>query len=289
MALNRTFGITACCLFAALFITPDAYAQDKLYTTDGRVLTGKVIEVNPKEIRYYFVHGHDSVLYVIYQRVVDSIVYSNGATDVMQGHIDKKRINENIPELNTWSFDLLGFTFLSVSQSYERRLKAGWLGLRVPLYIGFRGGGVAGVGTFIPGSGVYYPGNGGTYNYPNQNVYSYASGGFSIATGINPRFYLFKHRTVRAFIGPETTIGYSTVTYQYESYNGYNTVNYYNSVRERDGTFAALAKFGLMFHPLDRFNMCLDGGVGTVCMFGSPNPLGWAGAWHIGFTMGTNF
>jgi hypothetical protein len=197
---NLLSGITA--LIVSLCLAHPAFSQDKVYMTKGKVLDGKVTEVGPNEIKMLLNVRPDGPVYVIYTSDIDSIIYSNGIKDEMRGLIRKRELMENIPELNTWTFDLLGFTFLSVSQSYERRLKSGWLGFRVPLYIGFVGGGIAGVGTFTPGVGVYPTMQSGT-------------GGFSIATGINPKFYFFDRRIVRVFAGPEVTIGYSAATDYY--------------------------------------------------------------------------
>jgi hypothetical protein len=289
--LQRILKIYICfILTSVIFVT--CRAQDKIYMRDGKVLTGKVVQITPYQIHYYVKHGPDSVLYIINQWSTDSIIFSNGAKEIMGGLIQRKNAHENIPELNTWAFDIMGFLYLSISQSYERRLKNGFMGIRIPLYVGFRGGAVAGVGTYIPAyGGVVFPPVAGaannTYGYsanPGQLVGAYR--GFSIATGVNPKFYLFKFRFIRAFIGPEVTIGYSTTTNQYEGGN-YNT-GLLTAV-EHDGTFVAVARAGLMIHPIDRFNICVDGGMGAECMFGKPTPLGWAGAWHFGFALGTNF
>jgi len=288
MAFNKTFGTASFIVLAALFFAGKAYGQDKIYTSDDKVITGKVVQITPNQIHYYVKYGPDSVLYIINQRAVDSIIFSNGATEVLPGFGKRKKAHQNIPQLNTWSFDVCGFIYSSISQSYERRLKNGKVGFRIPLYIGYAGGGVAGTGIFIPGGGgVYFPAGGRYINYyTNANLPTATYGGFSIATGINPKVYLFKNRYVRAYIGPEFTIGYSIATNQYNT-TGFNVTIF--NLTERDGTFAAIAKFGFMFFPIDKLSMCLDGGVGTVCMFGSPTPLGWAGGWHFGFALGTNF
>ena len=131
--------------------------------------------------------------------------------------------------------------------------------------------------------GVYYVSDGQNYFYTNfhKNIPAAETNGSAFATGINPRIYLFKRRRTRAFIGPELTIGYSTGKEYY--------LNTFNGYVERDGTFAAVAKAGFMFHPSDWFHICIDGGGGEGCQFGKPNPLGWAGLWHAGIAMGVNF
>ena len=252
-----------------LFFISQSYAQDKVYKTDGTVLEGKVTEISPSQVRFIQKDRPEGLVYYLRTTQLDSIVYSNGTRDIMQGATDKKKLLENIPQRNTWTYDLLGFTYLSISQSYERRTKDGKIGFRVPFYVGFIGGGFAGEGTFNPGQGVFYP---------------LGNGGFSIATGFNPKFYLFKRRIVRAFAGPEATIGYSSaLIYDYYRY-GYN-----NPYRLNSGTVGLMGKAGLMLNPIDKFNITIDGGAGVGNMFGGPNRLGWVGLWHIGLSLGTNF
>jgi hypothetical protein len=261
-------------LFFAICFTQGAFAQDKVYGTDGKVLEGKVVEVGPTQLRMIMNVRPDGPVYVLNISQIDSVVYANGMKDELRGLIHKRDLLSNIPQLNTWTFDLLGFAFLSVSQSYERRLKNGLVGFRVPLYIGFIGGGIAGIGQFVPGQGVT------NYSYLGYN-------GFSVATGLNPRFYLFKRRIVRAFTGPEVTIGYSA-TNLYQYYDGYpNSYSTYTAIRS--GTFTALGKAGISLNPVDKFNISIDGGFGVGDMFGSPSSPGWTGVWHIGLALGTNF
>ena len=249
-----------------------ARAQDKVYTNDGRVLEGKVTEVGTSQIRFLQKDRPEGLVYYLKVSQLDSIVYANGTKDEMQGVQKKKNLLQNIPQLNTWTFDLFGFTYLSVSQSYERRTKKGNVGLRVPQYIGFIGGGFAGEGIFQPGQGIFH-------------ILTRSTGGFSIATGLNPKFYFFKRRKVRAFAGPEATIGFSRASYYYYNYNyGYNTY----STSSRNGTVGLVGKVGLMINPIDKFNITIDGGAGGGNMFG-PNGLGWVGLWHIGLSLGTNF
>ena len=255
-----------------LFFISQSYAQDRVYKTDGTVLVGKVTEITPTQVRFIQKDRPEGLVYYLRTSQLDSIVYSNGTKDLMQGATDKKKLLENIPQRNTWTFDLLGFTYLSVSQSYERRTKDGKIGFRVPLYVGFIGGGFAGEGSFLPNQGVFYP---------------QGQGGFSIATGFNPKFYFFKRRIVRAFAGPEATIGY-TKSYPYNYYNTNYPINY-NTYLQRSGTIGLVGKVGLMINPIDKFNITIDGGAGAGNMFGGPYAQGWVGLWHIGLSLGTNF
>ena len=275
-------------LFSLIFF--HAGAQDKIYTNRGEVIKAKVKEVSPTQIKYIAFDNPEGPLYITYTSRIDSIVYANGKVDIITGQGQKRsfqprNLSENIPQLNTWVYDPMGFAFYSVSQSYERRLKNGKIGFRVPLYVSFFGGGIAGVGTFKPSLGVYYPIN-VYYDRVNRN-------GSSIATGLNLKCYLFKRRVVRLFAGPEATIGYTsigaevydpTLNYYYTNTN-YNLISY--------GTVALLGKFGLSLNPVDKFNITIDGGAGIGDVFGhqktNPSPVGLTGLWHIGLALGTNF
>jgi hypothetical protein len=294
--LNKKTKYGICLLICIGFINP-VYCQDKIYTTRGDVFEGKVVEVSPKEIQMRKDNRPDGLVYIYSQRNLDSIVYANGNVEEMQGFLRRKKRHQNIPQLNTISYDFMGLAFLSVSFSYERRLKNGKVGFRIPIYYGFKGGGIAGVGTFIKGFGAYYASDGQNYNYTliHKNTPEAANGGYSIATGINPKIYLIKYRRVRPYIGPEVTFGYSTATNTYldVASNGFATWFSYPvpgpKYIERDFTFAAVAKGGLMFHPSDWFNICIDGGAGIGGQFGKPNPIGWTGLWHAGLAIGVNF
>jgi hypothetical protein len=284
MKLNILFSKLSLTVIS-VFILCSASAQDRVYTADGRMLVGKVTEVGPKEVHIAVPHDEGDVDYAVLQSQIDSIVWQGGKKDVFKQNIMRKRNpKENIPQLNSWSFDVFGFAYLSFSQSYERRLKNGNIGFRIPLYIGFEGGGIAGIGTFNTSQGVYYPQGqlaGNVYN----GYYPQSGKGFSIATGINPKFYLIRRRVIRPYIGPEMTVGYSNLHVNEYSY-GYGT-SYYNTYRY--GTFTAVGKFGLTFNPTDKFYLSLDGGCGIGDLFGGAYAIGWTGVWHIGFAMGVNF
>jgi hypothetical protein len=267
--------------FIAVIFCGVIQAQDKIYRTHSKAIEAKIVEVGTRQIKYTRADIPNGPVYTMSESEIDSIVYSNGVVDQLREVGGRANKHENIPQLNTWNFDLLGFAFLSVSQAYERRLKNGKIGFRVPLYIGFTNTLIAGMGTFTPLEGVYYA---------NSNNYYYTRS-FSVATGFNPRFYLFKHRKVRAFAGPEVDMGY--MVYQNQSYSGNYDPNYYpqqspDRQRHNYGTFTALGNFGLCFNPKDKFNMCVHGAVGAGNVFGRPN-IGWTGVWQIGFSMGTNF
>lgn len=255
-------------------------AQDAIYTLTGKVIKVKVTEVGPKQIKYTATDNPGGPVYIMNEADIDSIVYANGKVDQMPLLIVRRNLRENIPQLNTWTLDLVGFAFASVSQSYECRLKNGKVGFRVPLYIGYFGGNFAGLGTFKPGIGVY-----SARYYDDRNYYNRSASGSSMATGLNVKCYLFKRRIIRLFAGPEATMGYTLVkTGSYTTLNGmeYNKSQTY-------GTVALLGNVGLNLNPIDKFHVSIDGGAGIGDMFGHTNVIGVTGLWHVGFALGTNF
>lgn len=284
----------------SIFIVAGLYtllAQDRIYLQRGQIIMGKVVEIDLREIRYYAGESGQGPVYVKRISEVDSIVYANGRVDYFhatynRGRNDNPIVNyrENIPEKNTWSIDVFGFIQLTIAQSFEHRFKGGMIGLRVPVYFGFIGGGIAGVGLFHTGTGVYYPfaslygQPGGIQNTPYYEVVG--STRFSFATGLNPKFYLIKHRIIRPFVGPEADIGYSVInaTLYSNSSLTYSVPEVY-----RCATFAGLAKFGIALTPCGKFNLTMDGGIGAGDMVGSNNHVGFTGVWQVGLAFGANF
>ena len=272
-------------------------AQDRIYLQGGQTVTGKVVEINLHEIHYYAGENGQGPVYVKRIGDVDSVVYANGRVDYF--HAAKSRggsdnpivkFRENLPEKNTVSVDVFDFIQLTIAQSFEHRFKDGMIGLRVPVYFGFIGGGIAGVGLFHVGTGVYYPfaslygQPGGIQNTPYYEVVGNTR--FSFATGLNPKFYLIRHRIIRPFAGPEVDIGYSVIDANLYSNStlAYNLPEVY-----RCATFAGLAKFGLALTPRGRFNLTMDGGIGAGDMLGSNNHVGFTGVWQVGLQFGANF
>ncbi len=76
-------------LFSLLFLSA-AYvsAQDSLYTTDGKVIGAKVIEINSSEIKYKKSSNPDGPLYVIAKSDVALIEYQNGSKDIFAKSAD---------------------------------------------------------------------------------------------------------------------------------------------------------------------------------------------------------
>ncbi len=269
----KTFG-SLYLLFVAMLMQ----AQDKVYTYDTRIIQAKVLEISPTQIKFVRSDLPSGPSYTMNLRDIDSIVYSNGIKEIFQVRKPRRNYKVNIPQLNTWNFNPVGFAHLSACQAYERRLKNGIVGFRVPLYIGFSLNAIAGFTKFQS----FWA------DQPFSNSYEYERKAFNMATGLNAKIYFFKHRIIRIFAGPEADIGFSIYknnTYQYN--------NYYSTQIDTKphivGTFAAAATFGLCINPVDKFNITVNGAVGGANVFGKKEDSYWTGVWQIGVSLGTNF
>lgn len=76
MRLNAT-----ALLIAALGISPAMYAQDRIFTTKGDTLAGKVVEVWDAFIKYQKAGIANGPNYIIRNSKIDSIVYGDGHTE----------------------------------------------------------------------------------------------------------------------------------------------------------------------------------------------------------------
>jgi hypothetical protein len=267
-------------LIILLLLSSSISAQDKVYRSDGTVIKAKVTEVEPTLLRYTRTEIPNGPVYTVRLRDIDSVVYENGMVDNMIVVAPRRIKKDNIPQLNTWNFNVLGFANLSISQAYERRTRNGKIGFRVPLYIGFASNRIAGVGTFIPLEGVN---DMGAYPFP------YVRKSINVAVGFNPKFYLFKHRVIRVFAGPEADIGFTVHKYSPMPNDGYY---YYPQVDENtraQGTFSALSIVGISLNPKDKFNITIHGGAGIGSIFSKSLGVEWTGVWQIGVSLGTNF
>ncbi len=69
-----------------------AFAQDTLYTTKGKIITGKVAEITPTEIKYKRAANPDGPLYVVDRSEIVLIHYKNGSKDVFES---SETVNSN--------------------------------------------------------------------------------------------------------------------------------------------------------------------------------------------------
>ena len=69
-------------LIIALLFGTHLFSQDTLYTTEGKMIAGKVLEVTPDEIKYKQASNLDGPTYVINKSDVVLIEYKNGVKDI---------------------------------------------------------------------------------------------------------------------------------------------------------------------------------------------------------------
>lgn len=75
-----------------------SFAQDTLYTTKGKIITGQVIEITPQEIKYKRAANPNGPLYVVDKTDIVLIHYKNGTKDVFE---NSDEINSNNPQNNS--------------------------------------------------------------------------------------------------------------------------------------------------------------------------------------------
>ncbi|MBL4753247.1 MAG: hypothetical protein JKY52_06590 [Flavobacteriales bacterium] len=180
-----------------------AFAQDFIYTKDGKKVEVKVLEIRPNEILYKKKSNPDGPDYIVLKSEVLLITYENGthesfvsktppptpyeptyphgqATRSQYKPFDSLSVNFG---KNYIAFNTMGLVSTNVSFSYERISKKGKLGVRIPLAIGF-------------GSGT------ASYFINNSNV----NQGSVFAYGLDLNFYPNGQGSVRYFIAPSFLI-----------------------------------------------------------------------------------
>ena len=70
------------CLIIAFLFSTRLFSQDTLYTKEGNLLAGKVMEITKDDIKYKRASNPDGPMYVISKSDVVMIEYKNGAKDV---------------------------------------------------------------------------------------------------------------------------------------------------------------------------------------------------------------
>lgn len=178
----------------ALLFTLGAFAQDKIYKTNGDLMEAKVIEVNPRTITYKRADNPDGPTYIINRSEVSRIVYENGQTEEISGGSrmpgaprrsgrPTEKLGNNILALAPVQITNEG---IGVGLSYERILgKNGILSFYLPLAL-----------VFNPNNNNYYTGS----PYVNYNTTM-----FYAMPGV--KFYPTGQGKVRYAVGPSILIG----------------------------------------------------------------------------------
>lgn len=181
-------------LLTSLLSGLNLFAQDVIYLKDGTKVDGKISLVGQDNITYKKADNLTGPDYEMKRGEVLMIVYENGSHEIINAPSKTKGVDQRATDFGrhmvTWEFmDLLS---INMSMSYEYFTKSGYLGLRVPLSMGF-----------------------------DQNAYTYGdipevfgTRGRVWASGFDLNYYPTGQGTLKYFIGPSLGIGSN----RYESY-----------------------------------------------------------------------
>lgn len=246
--MKRLFIISLVFLFSK-----NLSAQDTIVKNNYTRILAKVLEINQKEIKYKKFDNPDGPLYIIDRKEVSRIVYSNGSVDTISGkHVIT--VPENVksdPRVKDFGLNYISITLSDVlfgfaTIGYERVLKSGKFGIKIPLSVGFK-----------------------DLHFSDSAQYSYYNDGWEatgyynrykiFSTGLDFYYYTGGQGTLRYFIGPCVEFG----QFHYKYYEPTNTSpNNYRLKKEVGSYGAIIFKNGLLFQPTKNFNASLTIGAG---------------------------
>ena len=97
-----------------------ASAQDNIFLRDGTIITGKVIEINSKEIRYKTTDNLGGPVYVVGKLRIIKIRYENGKEELVDYKSDtKKRFAEEEIAYNVFYLEVVGNCINGVSLNFD--------------------------------------------------------------------------------------------------------------------------------------------------------------------------
>ncbi len=216
-------------------------------------ILAKVLEINQRDVKYKKFDNPDGPLYIIDRKDVSRIIYSNGTVDTISGKQviiipDKVKSDPRVKDFgqNYFSFVVSELLFGFASVGYERNLKSGKFGIKVPLSVGFKD-------FQVKDSAQYSYYNDGWESSGYYNQYKIFS------TGLDFYYYTGGQGTLRYFIGPCIEFG----QFYYKYYEPtYTPPNNYKLKKEIGSYGAILIKNGMLFQPTKSFNVSLTIGAG---------------------------
>ncbi len=198
-------------------------AQDTIYRVDGSKQLGKIIELNPTQLRYVPASNPDGPVFRITKNTVAKIVYEDGSVISFQKIREPEDAmfsekTRDFDKRNIIAIDFFDPVFLrTFSVSYERLSKSGVWGYKIPLSLGI---------------------DNKHKQYRSQKLFS---------TGIALNFYPFDDISNSFHVGLSGIAGKQEFYRQY-----YNNQNYWATNRETE-VFTILA-----FNTGYRFNISRD-------------------------------
>jgi hypothetical protein len=249
-------------LVAFCLVFSKSYSQDTLFYFNGQKEAVKIIQINPKEIKYHFWGVNDGPEVIVDKGKVKKIVLSNGKAIEFSNPEDKALQKRALKKMQILDFrrNSLGYSFTDLftyrlGLSYERILgKKGWFSLRVPFSVSLKDK----KATFLEDLPFYgyeydYYGSDGRYEMDGKNYNltippigqtsrfspfqmasditssnNYINYGNSFYTGLGGRCYFGGQKRKNFFLGLDFQGGiytYSIQNYSNVSYDDYGNVN----------------------------------------------------------------
>ena len=238
-----------------IFCVIEAKAQDTLIKMNESRLVTRIIEINPKTIKYKNFSNPDGPDIIIDRRDVSRIVYANGTVDsitVKKSPFTQKNKNPDPRKSdygkNNFTFMLIDIILGMASVGYERILPGGNFSIKIPISVGFQL-------QSLPDSTSNYPKDewlqdwGGSGYYYQNKIFS---------TGIEAYYYTGGQSTISYFIGPSFEFG--MFNYQHRHYRYFHQPQY--NTKETGNYFAFLIKNGVKYQTNRNFNFSFNVGAG---------------------------
>lgn len=208
-------------------------AQDIIFTFQGNVYEGKVIEITENAVKYKSKNNPDGPIYSVDKSKVSKIKFENGKTEIINASEQSDSYNSNDDEdrkfdsiirkkKNIVGFDVAQFIYVSAGMSYERFFgKYSQFSIRIPFSVGFN---------YIGNEDNLIIDDVKSYNYyatPSANYYIYANGKIAGFT-IEFNYYPFNMKRMNYYVGPYFEYGVFAykVRQVYSFYNQYGYQQY---------------------------------------------------------------
>lgn len=277
-------------IYLLVCATSISYAQDQLFKKDNSKVEVKILEINQNEIKYKLFTYQDGPTITISKKDVALIIYQNGVHEVLnavtevpevttttpmvvynnvyrgtkvnQDSLDKVAFSDLVSNKHLISFNMLEPLNGSFSLNYLSEFANNYLNIYMPVSVGFANPYFTQLTNNLFSGSNNYNRNGTSYSVENYKFKSKA-----IEAGIGIHFQTSGKRAVTHFIGPyigmaQFTGTYDEVTYNYNSYYGYNSASATVNRSFTMNRLYVLLDNGFLFRATKNFNIILLAGVG---------------------------
>ena len=272
--MNTTKYILVCLGMLIVFPLTTLFAQDTIIQLNNTKIIAKIIEVNPKVIKYKNATNPEGPVYTIDKRDVSVINYSNGTSDIfslkpvkiidpaVKPHGKYTDFGQNFFYLRPTDL-FFGF----ISGGYEYTLKSGSFSIKMPLSFGLISMGLA--------DSVYdYEYWNGEFDRSNSYYNPYKT--FSV--GLDFNYYPTGQGMVRFFFGPALEYG----KYHYQVFSQIQTPPYTQFIEKRLGSYSSfMMNGGVLFQPTKHFNLSMNIGTGMYMTRRQVYPNGSSGFGYL--------